>query len=363
MAEHSSPINHDSPFRPRQTIASAPNNNALTVTDALYGTITIADPVLLALIRDISFQRLHGIHQHGITPVINVNKVHPSVSRFEHSLGAMLLVRALAPQDLAQQCAALLHDISHTALSHVTDYAFGYVIHEVEKDQYVETTHIPRILTQFGYNWKHITSEEPGDWTLLEQPAPLLCADRLDYGLRDMFAFDVCSADTVRAIVQQFVVYEGRIMCTDLNLAGDLGRGYMQCDALAWANPHHSGLYKFAGDAIRLALAHGVIRKEELWVGTDSEFWSKILNCGIDEIDEKTRYVNERTKFEIVSSANDGELVLELKLKIRTIDPEVLVKYDDGVRVQRLTELDATFAKERQTYIDSKSKPIYLAVS
>jgi hypothetical protein len=185
----------------------------------------------------------------------------------------------------------------------------------------------------------------------------------LDYGLRDMFAFDVCSADTVRAIVQQLVVYQGRIMCTDLNLARDLGRGYMQCDALAWANPHHSGLYKFAGDAIRLALAHGVIRKEELWVGTDSEFWSKILNCGIDEIDEKTRYVNERTKFEVVSSVNDGELVLELKLKIRTIDPEVLVKYDDGVRVQRLTELDDTFAKERQTYIDSKSKPIYLAVS
>jgi HD superfamily phosphohydrolase len=358
-----SPVNHESPFRPRQTIAATRNDAPLTVVDALYGTMTITDPVLLSLIQDPSFQRLKGIHQHGITPVINVNKVDPPVSRFEHSLGAMLLVRTLAPHDLAQQCAALLHDISHTVLSHVTDYAFGYVIHEVEKDEYVETTNIPTILTQFGYNWKHITSEEPGDWTLLEQPAPLLCADRLDYGLRDMYAFDVCSSETVRAIMKQLVVHDGRIMCSDIQLAGDLGRGYMQCDALAWANPHHSGLYKFAGDAIRLALAHGVIRKDELWVGTDSEFWSKISNCGIQEIQEKTRYVNERTKFEIVSSTEDGELVLELKLKIRTIDPEVLVKHEDGVRVKRLTELDAEFAKMRKDYIDSKGKPLYLAVS
>jgi len=275
----------------------------------------------------------------------------------------MVLVRTLAPDDMAQQCAALLHDISHTVLSHVTDFAFGYIIHEVEKEEYVKTTAIPKILGQFGYDWKYITSEEPGAWTLLEQPAPLLCADRLDYGLRDMVAFNVFPPQTVRAIVKQFVAYDGRIMCTDVPLARDLARGYLQCDMLAWANPHHSGLYKFAGDAIRLALVHGVIRKDELWLGTDAEFWNKILNCGIKEIDEKTQYVNEFTSFKMVSSVKEGEIVLELTLKIRTIDPEILVRHQDKVSVQRLTELDKEFAKERQDYINSKSKPIYLAVS
>lgn len=275
----------------------------------------------------------------------------------------MLLVRTLAPDDMAQQCAALLHDVSHTVLSHVTDCVFGYVIHEVEKEDYVGTTAIPQILAQFGYDWKYITSEEAGVWTLLEQPAPLLCADRVDYGLRDMIAFDVLTPQTVRAIVQQFVVYDGRIMCSDVNLAKDLARGYMRCDMLAWANPHHSGLYKVAGDAIRLALAHGVIRKDELWVGTDAEFWNKIVNCGIPEIDAKTQYVNDRTSFTMVSSVKDGELVLELTLKIRTIDPEVLLTQDDKVEVHRLTELDTAYAKEKQDYINSRSGPIYLAVS
>jgi len=64
-----------------------------------------------------------------------------------------------------------------------------------------------------------------------------------------------------------------------------------------------------------------------------------------------------------VSSLKDGDLVLELKLKIRTIDPEVLVRNGDAFKVQRLSELDKDYAKERRDYIDSKSKPIYLAVS
>src|SRR5579862_9808596 len=156
-------VDHVSPYRPRQTILYN-EDNSMTITDGLYGTMAVTDPVLLALIQDPSFQRLHGIHQHGITPIITVNKVNPSVTRFEHSIGAMLLVRTLAPDDLSQQCAALLHDVSHTVLSHVTDYAFGYVIHEVEKEQYVERTNIPEILSRFGYEWKYITSEEPGVW-------------------------------------------------------------------------------------------------------------------------------------------------------------------------------------------------------
>jgi len=132
---------------------------------------------------------------------------------------------------------------------------------------------------------------------------------------------------------------------------------------LAWANPQHSGLYKFAGDAIRLALLHGVIKKEELWIGTDSEFWQKICNCGIPEIERHTQYVNEHTRFDIVSSKGDERLVLDLMLKIRTIDPEILVRAGDRVEVRRLSELDESFARERVEYIKSKGKPILLAVS
>jgi len=365
MAELGSPVmSNGTVLHARQTITSN-TPSSMTITDSLYGTMTITSPVLLALTRDPSFQRLHGIHQHGITPLINVNKVLPPISRFEHSLGAMLLLHTLAPHDTAQQCAALLHDISHTVLSHVTDYAFGYVIHEVEKQAYVQTTGIPDILAQHNLAWKHITSEEQGVWPLLEQPAPLLCADRLDYGLRDMIAFGIVKGDTVRGIVKQLVVHEDRIMCSDVALARVLARGYMRCDQLAWANPHHSGLYKFAGDAIRLALQYGVIKKEELWIGTDEQFWDKIVNCGIREIDDKTRYVNDYTRYEVIPRREgwDKGTVLELKLKIRTIDPEIVLSGETGVYVKRLSEIDGEYKREREEYIESKREPILLKVS
>jgi hypothetical protein len=106
-----------------------------------------------------------------------------------------------------------------------------------------------------------------------------------------------------------------------------------------------------------------VIRKDELWEGTDAEFWEKIVNCGVAEIDEKTRYVTEDTKFEIVSFPTDGNMVLKLQLKVRTIDPEIVIHHNGVVKVHRLSMLDADFAQERETYIKSKRNPIYVAVS
>ena len=48
----------------------------------------------------------------------------------------MLLVRK-AGGSAEAQAAALLHDIAHTALSHVVDGVFGYVVHEEDKMEYL----------------------------------------------------------------------------------------------------------------------------------------------------------------------------------------------------------------------------------
>ena len=45
---------------------------------------------------------------------------------------------------------------------------------------------IPNILKRYGYNYKDILMNEE-KWTILERKAPRLCADRVDYTLRDMY--------------------------------------------------------------------------------------------------------------------------------------------------------------------------------
>ncbi len=114
--------------------------------DAIYGVTEITEPVLLDLMESNAMQRLMGVSQHGITALLGIT---PPFSRFDHSVGVMLLVRRLGAS-LEEQIAALLHDISHTAFSHVIDFVFndqyGQSYHEEKKEGFIATSDIPTIL-------------------------------------------------------------------------------------------------------------------------------------------------------------------------------------------------------------------------
>lgn len=88
---------------------STPDN--VIIDDQLYGRHTITEPVLVELLRSPALARLAGVNQHGISGLLNIT---PRVTRFEHSVGALLLVRIVGART-DEQVAALLHDISHTA--------------------------------------------------------------------------------------------------------------------------------------------------------------------------------------------------------------------------------------------------------
>src|SRR5512136_89386 len=128
--------------------------------DPLYGTVAIHEPVLIELTQTAAMQRLHGILQHGITGLIGVTR---PTTRLEHSLGVMLLVRRLGAP-LEEQIAALLHDVSHTAFSHVIDYVFGdhdsQSYHEDKKAEYMAGTDLPAVLARHGYDWQAFLHEE-----------------------------------------------------------------------------------------------------------------------------------------------------------------------------------------------------------
>lgn len=51
----------------------------------------------------------------------------------------------------------------------------------------VDDSEIPDLLADFKYNYKEIIDDS--NWSILEQPAPALCADRIDYTLRDMYEY------------------------------------------------------------------------------------------------------------------------------------------------------------------------------
>lgn len=316
--------------------------------DIVYGSESINEPVLTDLIESAAVQRLQGVLQHGISGLVGVTA---PITRFEHSMGAMLLVRRLGAP-LREQIAALLHDVSHTAFSHVIDYVFnnhdGQSYHDEMKAQYMAGTDLPAILAAHGYDWRDFLDE--ARFPLLEQPAPRLCADRLDYFLRDSLELGLATPVEVRQALDSLVVanqYSADvcIACSSVEAARWLGYTYIAADDASWANFREVGLYEVTAQAIRTAMRLGVLTNADFWT-TDEAVWARLREHSNPELQAQLRLVSLKTRF----VWDEVKPTFWVSTKLRTIDPDV---WRDGT-LQPLSTLDPDFAHHRRDYLQRK---------
>jgi hypothetical protein len=312
--------------------------------DRLYGPVEIDEPVLLDLMHSRAMQRLNGVLQHGISGLIGVTA---PVSRYEHSLGVLILVRRMGGS-LPEQIAALLHDVSHTAFSHTIDHVLGspaqQSYHEQVKEHYVATTDLPEVLAAHGYDWHSFLHED--DYPLLEQPAPALCADRLDYFLRDSIDLKLGTLDDIRRVLDHLVVAAGRIVTDDRDVARWLGETYLAADDASWANFREVGLYEVTARALRLALERGLLIQDDFW-GQDRAVWAKLWAADDPDLRARLALVSPETRFVWDEAAPD----FRIQTKLRTIDPDVLVNGS----LHPLSALDPDFAAQRAAYLRRKN--------
>lgn len=183
------------------------------IVDPIYGEFDI-EPVLMSLIESKAIQRLKGVHQAGASYLVNPLW---NVTRYEHSVGVMLLIRQLGGS-LSEQIAGLLHDVSHTAFSHVVDVALANKeenYHELIRASLLAQSDIPEILGAYGFNWQDILTNDQ-QWTLLEQELPALCADRIDYTLRDSFHYFDNPLKEIQSFLESLTIISGKIVINSL---------------------------------------------------------------------------------------------------------------------------------------------------
>lgn len=312
--------------------------------DEVYGTVHIEEPVILAVMDSAAMRRLGGVQQHGISGLIGLTR---PITRREHSIGAMLLVRRLGAS-LQEQLAALLHDVSHTAFSHVIDYVYhghnSQSYHDEMKESYLRETDVPAVLAEYGYNWRDFLDESR--YPLLEQPSPALCADRLDYFLRDGPGLGVMTAEQIQWALSHLIVHDGRIGVDDIDVARWLGETYMVADKASWANFQEVGLYELTAQAIRIALEKEILVEADIW-GTDEPAWAKLQASEEPELQKLIPLIRPETKFVWDEDNPD----FRVSTKLRTIDPDVLV---DGT-FQPLSTLDPEFGRRRLDYLNTRS--------
>ena len=104
---------------------------------------------------------------------------------------------------------------------------YDYVVHEVDKLEYFQSTTLLQILRKhFGDTaTQRILVEE--NYPLLERDAPALCADRMDYGVRDSVTFGLLSRSDAKRIVDDFTVVEGRFAHRSVAIAKTFALAYL----------------------------------------------------------------------------------------------------------------------------------------
>ncbi|TKT84737.1 HD domain-containing protein [Dyadobacter frigoris] len=250
---------------------------------------------------------------------------------------------------LQEQIAALLHDISHTAFSHVIDHVFngpnGESYHELKKEEYLEKSDIPKVLGNYGFDWRDFISED--NYPILEQPAPALCADRLDYFFRDGIATGLFQAKEVNKVLMHLSVRDKLICVNKIEEARWLAYNYMKADELIWSELKALGLYELMAQLTQTGFLKSIITEADVWL-TDQQLWNKVSSSPDPEL-----------QFQILQITKVPDFVLADKYpwriltpKIRTINPALWM---DGKKVL-LTDLDTDFRSDLTAYNQMKQR-------
>lgn len=290
----------------------------MRIHDRVYGDFDITG-ILAELVESGPVQRLKGIHQGGASYLVNEKW---NITRYDHSVGVMLLIRRLGGC-LEEQIVGLLHDISHTAFSHVVDYVFDNRdedYHEKIFEQVVMDSVIPEILRKYDLDCDLLFSGEDR-WGILDQPAPELCADRIDYTLRDLLQNGMIEEMEVDPFIESLAVINGKIFVNSLEMAEWFVDAYYKEVIDYFLDPLNVYAYEILAHALKVALESKEVSLSDL-LETDQVMIEKLSKTGNERVLDLLKQLNTRVQ---VEEREGGDYDFHHVKKVRLIDPSVVV--------------------------------------
>ena len=310
--------------------------------DPVYGPVVLDEPLLADLYRAKAVQRLGFIYQGGITAFINPAR---RTTRLDHSVGVMTLLHQMGA-GLLEQAAGLIHDVPHTAFSHVVDFLYPsqeHTFHEAHRESVIAASDLPEILDRHRLDWRIVSDADR--FSLLEQPLPALCADRLDYFLRDGVGMGLVSSTEAAQLLAHLRVWEGRIVVDEMDVACWLGDRFMAIDDTVWCSVQEIGWYVAMARALGAAMQAGVLTESDLW-GTDEAVLQRLRAARLLQIQRWLDLLRQDVHF----VRDDVHPDLVTLPKVRAVDPPVLA---DG-QVRPLSHLDVDFSRRKASYLAGK---------
>lgn len=289
----------------------------MQIHDKIYGTITVETPVIQDLINSKPMQRLKHIDQHGAHQYISPNKC---ISRFDHSVGAWYL-SAKFNRPIAEQIASLLHDIPHTAFSHVIDIVMNDPKHEYHDrffEKIIRQSEIPEILAKHHLSLDAVLDKKA--YPLLNNDLPDISVDRWDYFMRDGYVYEMFPIETVQLFLSAMFEKDEKFYFNDIRIANQFAVLFMNCSRLLWLDPVSHGSFFILATVIKTSLEKGYITDMDCFT-TDDELMQKIRDAKDGELNKQLDRLTPGLHFEYTTK-EDAEF--SGMNKPRYVDPWVM---------------------------------------
>lgn len=324
-------------------------HSPVTIT-TLYGSDTITEPVLIELLHSDAMDRLHRINQYGIMKFIKPSEHY---TRYQHSVGVLYLLRRYGAS-LEEQVMGLLHDVSHTAFSHVADFLFDTVQHKYSYQDtifewYVEHTDLKDILERYNLSW--ITSIEVRDqFKMLKDNLPKLCADRLEYNLYGGYLEGILTQEDIMHILDSLEYVDGVWIFTEYKAARLFADTVLYLSTHIWCADWNCYIYTETARLLKHALNQKLITQDDLIFSDDVTIWNTltqaaqgdpVIRCQIERI---LHYQDTFT----LGTAEDHDYMTQGKF--RWIDALVAARTSPQPLSTLDKDFDATVQKQKMRF-------------
>jgi len=304
--------------------------------DRIYGKFEITEPVILELINCPSLQRLKEISQYGYYK--HFGNFRPN--RFEHSVGVFLLLRKYNTS-LKEQIAGLIHDVSHAAFSHCIDYVFDEGSEKEHNHQdnifenFIQKTKIPVILQKHGFDLEYILNDK--NFPLKEKDLPDLCADRIDYVLRDAVILGELSQSGAREFINNLSVINNCWVFKNKKSAENFANLFLAMNQKHYASFQVGKMFRTTGDYFRYAHKKGYVQENDFYK-TDNFLLTEVKKH--HNKDSELRKLFDRMDGKINIHRNSKNYNATVYVKSRMVNPSFLDK-----KITKLSEVNQNWAK------------------
>ena len=213
----------------------------------------------------------------------------------------------------------------------------------IEKENYNDDTlgehirqpEIRNILLRYGLDVEKISKPGEGsNYPLLERTLPDLCADRIDYALREGIYWYLPEA---KRYLDYLMVHDHEFIFSSRIEAKSFGEHYLKCYREYWGSAEWRIRYYFLSKALKEAMKDGMIGMKDLYL-KEEELIGKMRKEGTAEENRCILLALGNFSFEV----NDTGDIFLGKMKKRYVDP----KFIEEGKVRRLSEVDEAFKKQ-----------------